>query len=235
MAVVWGKPRRSDQINAWVTEVVSHYSTRVVLLCSASDALLQPMSDASRTHGATKEAMVGDIGAMQNWFLTFPAHTLLSASHLLRSQFLLKPSHSAHSLLTPYLPMSCFTSTPYSKPSKHSLSHALSTFLPLAGNLLWPPQSPEPFICYNPGDSLSLTIAKTHADFHHLSSNSCPEGKGIPFPRTRPPNIRHHCSSHVSSNHFVPQMWVFHWHHNQPCGFRCQNIHHVLEIMGFHL
>ncbi|XP_022986173.1 phenolic glucoside malonyltransferase 1-like [Cucurbita maxima] len=54
---------------------------------------------------------------------------------------------------------------------KHSLSHALSHFLPLAGSLVWPPQSPDPFILYNPGDSVSLTIAKTHADFHLLSSN----------------------------------------------------------------
>ncbi|XP_022944412.1 malonyl-CoA:anthocyanidin 5-O-glucoside-6''-O-malonyltransferase-like [Cucurbita moschata] len=64
---------------------------------------------------------------------------------------------------------------------KHSLSHALSHFLPLAGNLVWPPQSPEPFICYNPGDSLSLTIAKTHADFHHLSSNHARKAKESHF------------------------------------------------------
>ncbi|KAG6571181.1 Malonyl-CoA:anthocyanidin 5-O-glucoside-6''-O-malonyltransferase, partial [Cucurbita argyrosperma subsp. sororia] len=54
---------------------------------------------------------------------------------------------------------------------KHSLSHTLSHFLPLAGNLVLPHHSPEPLIVYNPGDSVSLTIAKTEADFHHLSSN----------------------------------------------------------------
>lgn len=54
---------------------------------------------------------------------------------------------------------------------KHSLSLTLSHFLPLAGNLVWPNHSPHPFILYKPGDSVSLTIAKTNADFNHLSSN----------------------------------------------------------------
>ncbi|XP_038901948.1 phenolic glucoside malonyltransferase 1-like [Benincasa hispida] len=54
---------------------------------------------------------------------------------------------------------------------KHSLSLTLSHFLPLAGNLVWPNHSPHPFILYKPGDSVSLTVAKTDADFNHLSSN----------------------------------------------------------------
>ncbi|ONI19009.1 hypothetical protein PRUPE_3G253000 [Prunus persica] len=55
---------------------------------------------------------------------------------------------------------------------KASLSVALQQFLPLAGNLKWPQDSPKPILSYVQGDAVSLTIAESDADFHHLSSRS---------------------------------------------------------------
>ncbi|KAL3596925.1 hypothetical protein D5086_008562 [Populus alba] len=54
---------------------------------------------------------------------------------------------------------------------KHSLSHTLLQFLPLAGNLIWPPQAIKPIILYTPDDGVQLTIAESTADFHLLSGN----------------------------------------------------------------
>ncbi|BFG26526.1 hypothetical protein CerSpe_128000 [Prunus speciosa] len=53
---------------------------------------------------------------------------------------------------------------------KASLSVALQQFLPLAGNLTWPQDSPKPILTYVQGDAVSLTIAESDADFHYLSS-----------------------------------------------------------------
>lgn len=53
---------------------------------------------------------------------------------------------------------------------KHSLSLTLQHFLPLAGNLTWPPASPKPVIAYTESDGVSLIIAKSYADFHRLST-----------------------------------------------------------------
>ncbi|BFG26530.1 hypothetical protein CerSpe_128030 [Prunus speciosa] len=55
---------------------------------------------------------------------------------------------------------------------KASLSVALQQFLPLAGNLTWPQDSPKPILTYVQGDAVSFTIAESDADFHHLSSCS---------------------------------------------------------------
>ncbi|CAL9018588.1 unnamed protein product [Prunus brigantina] len=55
---------------------------------------------------------------------------------------------------------------------KASLSVALQQFLPLAGNLKWPQDFPKPILSYVQGDAVSLTIAESDADFHHLSSRS---------------------------------------------------------------
>ena len=52
---------------------------------------------------------------------------------------------------------------------KHSLSLTLQHFLPLAGNLVWLPESPKPTVLYSPGDAVSLTVAETDADFTHFS------------------------------------------------------------------
>lgn len=54
---------------------------------------------------------------------------------------------------------------------KLSLSLALSHFLPLAGGITWPENSPDPIILYKPGDSVSLTVAQTDADFRRISGN----------------------------------------------------------------
>ncbi|BFG26525.1 hypothetical protein CerSpe_127990 [Prunus speciosa] len=55
---------------------------------------------------------------------------------------------------------------------KASLSIALQQFLPLAGSITWPQDSPKPVLTYVQGEAVSLTIAQSYADFHHLSSRS---------------------------------------------------------------
>ncbi|KAK9137138.1 hypothetical protein Sjap_007732 [Stephania japonica] len=52
---------------------------------------------------------------------------------------------------------------------KQSLSQTLNHYYPLAGNLIWPQQSNQPFIRYSQGDHVKLTVAQTNADFNHLS------------------------------------------------------------------
>ena len=52
---------------------------------------------------------------------------------------------------------------------KDCLALALGHFFPLAGNLTWPHDSNKPIIKYNIGDTLSLTVAESDADFNHLS------------------------------------------------------------------
>ncbi|KAL2329859.1 hypothetical protein Fmac_017440 [Flemingia macrophylla] len=72
--------------------------------------------------------------------------------------------------------------TPLSHPStfftqllptlKTSLSHTLHHFPALAGNVVWPPDSPNPFVKYTPSDTVSLLVALSHADFDHLLDHS---------------------------------------------------------------
>ncbi|KAF1888687.1 hypothetical protein Lal_00036728 [Lupinus albus] len=52
---------------------------------------------------------------------------------------------------------------------KTSLSLTLQTFLPLAGNIIWPSHSPKPIIQYNPGDAVSFVIAESSVDFNHVT------------------------------------------------------------------
>lgn len=54
---------------------------------------------------------------------------------------------------------------------KNSLSLTLQHYLPIAGHLTWPQDSNSPVVQYNPGDSVSLTVAETEADFHSLSTD----------------------------------------------------------------
>lgn len=54
---------------------------------------------------------------------------------------------------------------------KHSLSLTLQHFLPLAGNLIWPEDSPLPFILYARNDAVSFVVAETDSDFHHLTGD----------------------------------------------------------------
>lgn len=55
---------------------------------------------------------------------------------------------------------------------KQSLSLTLQHFLPLAENLTWPPTSPKPVIEYAIGDAVSLSVAKSNADFYKLSGTN---------------------------------------------------------------
>ncbi|XVF71267.1 hypothetical protein PTKIN_Ptkin12aG0023200 [Pterospermum kingtungense] len=53
---------------------------------------------------------------------------------------------------------------------KQSLSFSLLHYLPLAGNLRWPSDSPKPIILYTPNDSISLSVAESVAEnFNTLS------------------------------------------------------------------
>ncbi|XP_068489249.1 phenolic glucoside malonyltransferase 1-like [Phaseolus vulgaris] len=48
---------------------------------------------------------------------------------------------------------------------KTSLSHTLQHFLPLAGNVVWPSDSPKPFVQFTPGDAVSVVVAESDAEF----------------------------------------------------------------------
>ncbi|XP_057447733.1 phenolic glucoside malonyltransferase 1-like [Lotus japonicus] len=56
---------------------------------------------------------------------------------------------------------------------KHSLSITLQHFLPLAGTITWPHDSPKPIINYLPGDAVSFTVAESTASFNSLCSDLC--------------------------------------------------------------
>ncbi|XP_065865260.1 malonyl-CoA:anthocyanidin 5-O-glucoside-6''-O-malonyltransferase-like isoform X2 [Euphorbia lathyris] len=51
---------------------------------------------------------------------------------------------------------------------KHSLSLALSQFLPIVGNIIWPVDTVKPFILYTPNDDVSLIVAESNSEFNHL-------------------------------------------------------------------
>ncbi|XP_052175353.1 BAHD acyltransferase DCR-like [Diospyros lotus] len=55
---------------------------------------------------------------------------------------------------------------------RQSLSLTPQTWTLLARNLAWPQSSDKPLIQYSEGDALSLTVAESGADFHHLSDKS---------------------------------------------------------------
>ena len=54
---------------------------------------------------------------------------------------------------------------------KTSLSLTLRHYLPLAGNIVWLPQSEVPTIEFVDGDGVSMTVAESGADFYELSGN----------------------------------------------------------------
>ncbi|KAL4382645.1 Malonyl-CoA:anthocyanidin 5-O-glucoside-6''-O-malonyltransferase [Arachis hypogaea] len=62
---------------------------------------------------------------------------------------------------------------------KHSLSLALTYYFPLAGILNWPHDSNKPIITYNVGDTLSLIVAESDADFNHLSGSDLCEASEV--------------------------------------------------------
>ncbi|KAM1653121.1 hypothetical protein ACFX1Q_006322 [Malus domestica] len=53
---------------------------------------------------------------------------------------------------------------------KTSLSLTLKQFLPLAGNVIWPKESPKPILRYVRGDGVLLNIAESDSDFHHIGT-----------------------------------------------------------------
>ncbi|XP_031268483.1 malonyl-CoA:anthocyanidin 5-O-glucoside-6''-O-malonyltransferase-like [Pistacia vera] len=58
---------------------------------------------------------------------------------------------------------------------KQSLSITLLHYLPLAGNLVWPQETPKPVIYYFRNDGVSLTVAESNADFNYLSGHGTRE------------------------------------------------------------
>uniref|UniRef100_A0A2N9EGU9 Uncharacterized protein n=1 Tax=Fagus sylvatica TaxID=28930 RepID=A0A2N9EGU9_FAGSY len=54
---------------------------------------------------------------------------------------------------------------------KNSLSLTLHHFFPLVGNLMCPPPPTKPYILYNNGDSIPLTIAECTVNFNHFIGN----------------------------------------------------------------
>ncbi|CAN0880630.1 Phenolic glucoside malonyltransferase 2 [Linum grandiflorum] len=57
---------------------------------------------------------------------------------------------------------------------RRSLSLTLHYFLPLAGTVTWTSSDPDavlPIILYTPGDAISLTIAESTDDFHHIAGD----------------------------------------------------------------
>ncbi|ESW11462.1 hypothetical protein PHAVU_008G032100 [Phaseolus vulgaris] len=73
---------------------------------------------------------------------------------------------------------------------KHSLSLALAHFFPLAGHLTWPLHSQNPIVTYKTGDTVSLTVAESHADFNHLAGTDLSEAREI-----------HHLLPHLTISH----------------------------------
>ncbi|KAJ6724217.1 hypothetical protein OIU85_022170 [Salix viminalis] len=88
--------------------------------------------------------------------------------------FFLNSHHSELNFfyMLPELTRSVFRSVILPK-LKHSLSLTLLHFLPVAGNLTWPPHAAKPIISYTPNDGVSLTVAESNniADFDCLTSN----------------------------------------------------------------
>ncbi|CAJ1833563.1 unnamed protein product [Sphenostylis stenocarpa] len=62
---------------------------------------------------------------------------------------------------------------------KHSLSLALGHFFPLAGHLIWPLHSHKPIISCKTGETVSLTVAESEADFNHLAGTDLSEASEI--------------------------------------------------------
>ncbi|KAK7266570.1 hypothetical protein RIF29_19219 [Crotalaria pallida] len=85
---------------------------------------------------------------------------------------------------------------------KHSLQLTLEHFLPLAGNITWPLDSPSPIINYVPGDAVSFTVAQSNADFNHLCSNFCEAKERFPL-------IPHLATSHEKASVLALQVTLF--------------------------
>jgi len=86
---------------------------------------------------------------------------------------------------------------------KHSLSLTLQHFLPLAGSITWPQDSPHPIINYVPGNAVSFTVAESTTDnFTTLCSNTCEASQ-------RHPLIPHLATSHEQASLMALQVTLF--------------------------
>ncbi|KAI9186391.1 hypothetical protein LWI28_016788 [Acer negundo] len=58
---------------------------------------------------------------------------------------------------------------------KRSLSLTLLHYLPLTGKIKWPPQAPKPAVFYSPKDGVSVTVARSSANFDRVSADDIHE------------------------------------------------------------
>ncbi|GMN61206.1 hypothetical protein TIFTF001_030285 [Ficus carica] len=91
--------------------------------------------------------------------LTFFDVPWLLCPHMKRLYFYQFP-HPTHHFLHTHLPT-----------LKHSLSLTLLHFFPFAAHLVSPPPPAKPHFLFTDGDSVSLTVAESSADFDFLSAN----------------------------------------------------------------
>ncbi|KAK7374625.1 hypothetical protein VNO80_08062 [Phaseolus coccineus] len=80
----------------------------------------------------------------------------------------------------------------------HSLSFALGHFFPLAGHLTWPLHSQNPIINYKTGDTVSLTVAESDADFNYLAGSNIWETEKM-----------HHLLPHLTITHEQATLLAF--------------------------
>ncbi|KAJ1421508.1 Transferase [Sesbania bispinosa] len=73
---------------------------------------------------------------------------------------------------------------------KQSLALTLGYFYPLSGHLIWPLHSHKPIINYTSGDTVSLTLAESDADFNHLAGTDLYEA-----------TKSHHLLPHLTISH----------------------------------
>ncbi|KAK1568342.1 hypothetical protein Q3G72_023355 [Acer saccharum] len=87
---------------------------------------------------------------------------------------------------------------------KESLSLTLRHFFPYAANLTCPPPPYEPFIIYNQGDGVHVTVIESDADFNHLADNHARDVKTL---RSLVPKLP---SARLSSDttHVMPVMAI---------------------------
>ncbi|TXG55267.1 hypothetical protein EZV62_020523 [Acer yangbiense] len=87
---------------------------------------------------------------------------------------------------------------------KESLSLTLRHFFPFSANLTCPPPPYEPYILYNQGDGVHVTVVESDADFNHLAGNNARDVKTL---RSLFPKLQ---STLMSSDttHVVPIMAI---------------------------
>ncbi|KAJ1421507.1 Transferase [Sesbania bispinosa] len=116
---------------------------------------------------------------------------------------------------------------------KQSLSLALGYFYLLSGHLIWPLHSHKPIINYTSGDTVSLILAESGADFNHLAGTDLCEA-----------TESHQLLSHLTISHekasvlalqvtLFPNSGFFHWNHHAPCCSRWQNFNFFYQAWAY--